>query len=139
MNEVAKARRRYLKHRRKSQKQVVPKHLDTHHLCFMKKRWNYGELVALRNFWYCKAEIPKNTLHHYIHQEMNCVPPPKPHNAREALDQLRTLEKFGAIRESDDIKARLKVLIALFDCIEQPTADAFKKQLEIVNKFQNPS
>lgn len=69
---------------------------------------------------------------------VSTVPVPKAINARSALEQLRTLERYEVIHETDSIERKLEVLIALFDCAEQPTADALKKQLDIVRKFKNP-
>ena len=112
--------------------------LDTHHLCYQKRAWRGEALIALRDHWYCKAEIPKNTLHRRIHSMVSTVPVPKAINARNALEQLRTLERYEVIHETDSIERKLEVLIALFDCVEQPTADALKKQLDIVHRFKNP-
>lgn len=49
---------------------------------------------------------------------------------------LEYLEKYGAIGPDDPIEKRLTVLIALFECIEQPTADALKEQLRLVHEFK---
>ena len=70
-----------------------------------------------------------------IHEFVGDVPAPSHINAQSALDQLRSLEFYGVIGENDTIQRRLEVFIALFDCVEQPTADALKKQLAIVRKF----
>ena len=67
------------------------------------------------------------------------MPVPKTINAINALAQLRKLEEQGAISEQDSLLKRLKVLIALFDCIEQPTADALKAQLEVAREFYKKS
>lgn len=66
---------------------------------------------------------------------MNQIPPPSQEGAKSALWHLRYLERYGGISDSDSIEKRLIVLIALFECSEQPTADAFKKQLEVVREF----
>lgn len=55
---------------------------------------------------------------------------------RIVLEQLGYLEKYGAISESDPVERRLQLLASLFDCIEQPTADAFRKQLQVVREFK---
>lgn len=80
--------------------------------------------------------IPKDSLHRQIHEALAAVPTPKPANAREALQELRTLYHYGGISDHDDIEKRLKVLVALFDYIEQPTADALRKQLAIVQEYK---
>ncbi len=103
------------------------------HLCFQKRHWKGGYLAELRSFYYCVVSIPKDSLHRRIHEFMADVPAPSGANAKDALASLRTLEKYGAISNSDPIEKRLTVLAALFDCVEQPTSDAFRKQLQIVH------
>ncbi len=56
-------------------------------------------------------------------------------DAREALKHLEYLEKLGAISDKDPFEKRLTVLIALFEYASQPTADALKKQLDLVREF----
>lgn len=109
---------------------------DLHHIFYQRKNWKGDSIGALRDFYYCKAYIPKDTLHGIIHAEIPTVPVPKPENAAKVLRQLITLEEYSAIGNEDSISKRLRVLIALFDCIEQPTADALKSQLDIVCKFR---
>ena len=66
------------------------------------------------------------------------VPVPRKISARQALAQLRMLEKANAIHDYDSIEKRLALLASLFDCIEQPTADGFRKQLELVRFYKIP-
>lgn len=80
-------------------------------------------------------KIPKHTLHPYIHSNLKNVPAPKGVCAKSALLELDNLEKHNAISPNDGIEKRLKILVALFECSDQPTADAFKRQLEVVRKF----
>lgn len=79
--------------------------------------------------------IPKTTLHRFIHENMTHIPVPSELAAKGALEQLRYLEKYGAISDDDPIEKRLGLLAALFDCVAQPTADGFREQLAIVRKF----
>lgn len=131
---MSKMKRRYLK--RKNANNGIAKNpsCDRHHL-FYQKRHYYGILSDLRSYEYCVVSIPKNTLHHKIHEYLGDIPAPKAASAREALNELRTLYQYGGISDTDSIEKRLRVLIALFDCIEQPTADALKEQLSIVQRF----
>ena len=108
---------------------------DTHHIFYMGKTYNKGVLTELRNYYYCRVEIPRNTLHKKIHATIKNVPACKSINAKEALEQLRTLTRYGAINENDRIEKRLMVLIALLECVEPETADALKKQLDVVREF----
>lgn len=65
------------------------------------------------------------------------IPAPTEKNAKFVLGQLRILENYGAISDDDPIEKRLVVLASLFDCFEQPTADAIRRQLQIVYRFKN--
>ena len=106
------------------------------HLCYQKKFWrsNHGAR-ALRDFHYCKVKIPRDTLHKKLHALVPFVPVPKSINAECALIELRMLEARHGISKDDGVEKRLRVLAALFDCIEQPTADAFRKQADIIHEF----
>lgn len=133
---MAKKKKRYLRRNRKQRrKQIQANAYDRHHLCFIKKRWNSGSIYVLRQFHYCIMLIPKTTLHRFIHENMTHIPVPSELAAKGALEQLRYLEKYGAISDDDPIEKRLGLLAALFDCVAQPTADGFREQLAIVHKF----
>ena len=109
--------------------------MDNHHLCWPKHDWQKGYAKAIRTHWYFIMKIPRRTLHAKIHHEMMWIPPPKGQQAKAAYEQIIALESYGALRKDDPIEKRLQLLVALFDCAEQPTCDAFKRQLEIVRKF----
>lgn len=138
---MSKKKRRYLKlQRRVARRLSTASGKDTHHLLYQRRYWHGDTLIALRDYWYCRAEIPKNTLHRRLHNLVQTVPVPKATNAKSALEQLRTLERYEVIHEDDTIERKLEVLIALFDSVEQPTAEALRKQLDIVHKFyEKPS
>lgn len=70
-----------------------------------------------------------------IHSEVSHIPVPRNSSIKSALEQLKLLEQRGGICQEDSIEKRLMVLHALFDCIEPATADALKKQLEIVREY----
>lgn len=131
---MSKMKRRYLKRKNANNGIVKNPSCDRHHL-FYQKRHYYGILSDLRSYEYCVVSIPKNTLHHKIHEYLGDIPTPRPSSARDALFQLRTLYQYGGISNNDSIEKRLRVLIALFECAEQPTADALKEQLSIVQRF----
>ena len=107
---------------------------DTHHLLWQKRQWGYGDLKAFRLYPYNRLKISV-CLHREIHAKISLIPIPSQRSAKNALVHLKMLEKYGGINENDSIEKRLNVLIALFDYVEQPTADALKKQLIIVRKF----
>lgn len=112
---------------------------NSHHLLWQRRQWAHGDIKALRTYHYCIVDIPANSLHRYIHENMRSVPIPSQESAKRVLGHLRYLEKYGGISERDPIEKRLKVLIALFDCSEQRTADSLKKQLKLVQEFEEPS
>lgn len=104
-------------------------------LCYPKSGWCRGYAKALRDHWYLKVIVPKYTLHSEIHRRVSCIPVPRGQSAREAYEQLMMLEHYGALAHYDTMEKRLELLIALFDCVEQPTAEAFRKQLQIAREF----
>ena len=132
---MSKRKKRYYKRRKYRQRKARSNRCDLHHLCYQKRYWRIGYLGELRKFWYCTMYIPQETLHHEIHEEIKHIPVPKGLNAKGALEQLRMLEKHNAIHEYDPLDKRLMLLAALFDCCEQPTADAFRKQQRIAEQF----
>lgn len=132
---MSKKKKRYNK-RRKKQPRPVSKIRDKHHLCYQRNKWQRGNLRQLRDYWYCKVLIPRDTLHKKLHLEMPDIPTPSDSSAKSALEQLEMLEQYSAISEYDSIERRLDLLASLFDCSDQPTANAFRKQLEIVREFR---
>lgn len=120
-------------------KKKVRSGCDCHHIFFQKRHWRGGLKGEFRMYWYNRVYIPRDTLHREIHEFIAWVPIPRTISIRDAMEQLRMLEKYGGITETDPIEKRLKVLIALFECCEEPTAEALRKQLEIVERFYKPS
>lgn len=118
-------------------KEVIKvKRTDRHHTLWYKKSYSKGWAKKLRDHWYCIVEIPRDTLHRKIHYEVAYIPVPRAIIIKSALEQLDLLERFGGISNKDDIERRLMVLHALFDCSEPQTADAIRKQLEVVREFK---
>lgn len=135
MSKQKKRLRQRIKQSRKSYSPTTK--CDIHHLLWTRKSWKSGYIRELRMHWYCRILIPRDTLHKEIHHYIGSIPVPRNISAKSALEQLRYLEKYGGISPDDPIEKRLKVLIALFECIEDCTAEALKIQLRIVNKFYN--
>lgn len=108
---------------------------DTHHIFFSKLIFNGKWTAKLRSYPYCIATIPKSTLHKDLHKDLRYVPVPKEVNAEDALNQLETLKKYGAISDDDNLVKKLTVLVGIFECSEQPTADALRKQLAVAKAF----
>lgn len=124
-----------LKVKTKRKKKRVKTPFDRHHILYIRKEWNKGKLELLRLHPYCIIPLHRDTIHRYLHVHLACVPAPSGKVVDEILEQLKYLEEYGAISRDDCIEKRLTVLIALFECIAQPTADALKEQLRLVREF----
>lgn len=111
-----------------------PSSKDEHHLLYTRKDWSSGSAKVLRRQSYCKVCMPRD-LHERLHAEVPDIPVPSENSIKHALDQMDYLAHFRAISEKDNAEKRLSVLIALFDCVEQPTADALRKQLKIIREY----
>lgn len=129
---MSKKKRRYKHHKpNRTPKNNV---IDRHHLFYQGRHYTELELAQLRELHYCIVDIPRSTVHREIHEWLGDIPAPRPESAKCALEQLELLRHYEAINDNDSIEKRLTVLIALFDCIEQPTADALREQLSIIHK-----
>ena len=113
----------------------MPKKIDKHHLLWVRTDWSKGYAHALRGHWYFATDIPRETLHAQIHAELPNIPVPSGQSAKDAYEQVVMLESYGALHKNDPIEKRLRLLIMLFDCTEPKTAEALKRQLDIVRRF----
>lgn len=109
---------------------------DRHHILYIREDWNKPILDELRIHPYCIIKMERNTIHKYIHSHLAYIPVPREHSAKNVLFHLDCLERYNVIGPEDPIEKRLAVLIALFECIEQPTADALREQLRLVHEFK---
>lgn len=107
---------------------------NTHHLCWPRKKWNKGYAKLIRSHWYFNVQIPADTLHAEIHWEIGEIPVPSAAAAKAAYEQIKALEKNGALHENDSIELRLSLLMALFECIAKPTANALRDQLYLIRR-----
>lgn len=131
---MANKKRRY--HKRRKKQNIANNVRDRHHLCYQKRKWQRVNLRRLRDYWYCRIPIPRDTLHKKIHLELPEIPIPQDSSAKDALEQLEILERYSAISEFDSIERRLELLASLFDCSDQPTADAFREQIRIISEYK---
>lgn len=112
---------------------------DIHHIFWTGRKWNAGYLASLRQHWYCRVVIPRDTLHRYIHENLAMIPTPRPESAKDALEHLQRLERYGAIHDEDSFVRRLEVLIALFEYVEPRTTEGLRNELGLVYEFsENP-
>lgn len=115
----------------------VPSKSDKHHIFFPHRYWKRGKAKKLRDHPYCHVAIPRDTLHNQIHLEVPGVPIPNAFAVDAAIFQLDLLMRYGAITLKDPISKRLKILIAVLACMEDPTTEALREQLRIVHEFEN--
>lgn len=127
---MAKKKHRHKRHKNSSR-------LDKHHLLWLRSEWSSGEQKRLRNYYYCIIPLPKDSFHHHIHTRVSCIPLPKSVSAQYVFEHLKYLTLVGAIKDSDPIEKRLKLLINLFDYIEPATAAALYAQLKAVYEYNN--
>ena len=121
---------------KKSKKSKVKTPFDKHHIFYIRKEWNQGDLDKLRLYHYCVIKVRRNSLHRHLHTHLAYIPAPKDYPAQDAINLLKELEEAKAIGPKDTLEKRLGILIALFDHVEQPTADALREQLRIVHEFK---
>lgn len=126
------AKKKKCSRKRKKKRYINTNIHDTHHLCYQQKQWQRGNLRKLKDYWYCKVKINRDTLHKYIHNNLGNITPPQDSSAKAALEQLEYLAKYSAISEFDSIERRLDILAALFDCSDQQTANDFREQLRLI-------
>lgn len=112
---------------------------DTHHILWYKRDYSKGWAKRIHDHWYCRVEIPRNTLHREIHNEVAHIPVPRVVSIKDALYQLQLLEQYGGISSKDSIEKRVKVLMALFDGCEPKTYEALKKQYDVICEFYQHS
>jgi hypothetical protein len=124
---------------KKKQSKNKPKTpFDKHHIFYIRKEWNKGDLDKLRLHPYCIVKVRRSTLHRQLHTHLAYIPAPKECYAQKIIDHLKFLEDNKAIGPKDTLEKRLAVLISIFEFVEQPTADALKEQLRFVHEFKNP-
>lgn len=136
MRGVSFLKKKKKKKSRKKKEVKTKSSLDRHHIFYVRNEWNKGELEKLRMHPYCIIPMDRDGIHRYIHTHLAYIPVPKEFNVESVIFQLKCLEKHEVINQEDPIERRLAILIALFECIEQPTADALKEQLRLVHEFK---
>lgn len=110
---------------------------NRHHLLWPRVEWSTGSVKELRQFWYLVVEIPKDSLHRVIHDELSGIPPIDGSNAKKILKILKILSTEGIIHHDDPIEKRLAILISLSNYLSPETVKALKEQLSIVRNFRN--
>jgi len=124
-----------VKKKSKKKKKVISSRENAHHLLWQRKHWNIGYIHKLREHWYMRVSIPKDTLHKYIHENMEEIPTPNTVSAKIMLEMLDLLAQTGFITPLDDIEKRLLVLLDLIPYDESDMRMAIKKQLRLVRNY----
>jgi len=136
---MSKKKRRYEKRKKRRNKTIIVcKRKDTHHILWQKCHWKGKYSRLLREYYYCKVEIPKDTLHRQIHLEVNEIPVPSEKKCKYALTILEELSNRLLITPDDSFELRLNLLIGIFRD-EPKIKEALEKQLAIVCEFYKPS
>ncbi len=91
---------------------------------------------VLREHPYCKVEIPKDTLHVYIHENMKDIPVPEEEHCAFALECINSWLDGGFAHDNDPIERRIELLIICFKWNSPKTAEALRKQLDIVKTYK---
>ena len=112
---------------------------DTHHIFWYRKDWSSGYAKKLREHWYSKATIPRDTLHKRIHEEVSHIPVPSSELCKATYLQICMLEERGVIHLVDPLDQRLKLFIWCLDNGDSPSAEALRKQLAVVEAFYEAS
>lgn len=133
---VSKKKRRYGKKHHK--RRAVDLHTtDWHHCLFMRRNWEKGWAKRLREHRYCGSQIPKNTLHRQIHEAVRNVPTPDDWYCAQIYEAIESWIEGGFIHIDDPIDKKLEMLIKCFQVKYPATAEALRKELEVVHQFQD--
>lgn len=104
-------------------------------MLYQKRYWNHGYAQKLRNNWYMKIMIPKDTLHRDLHEKIHDVPVPNEEDCRIALIVLRELSIRGVISDNDPAWVRLDTLIEIWKGTNPTTIEVLKWQRDVIFKF----
>jgi len=88
----------------------------------------------LRNYWYCGAYIPQNTLHRTIHSKLHDIPVPNGRDCKRAYEELVRRERDGLIANTDPPALRLDFLIEMFKDKCPATTAMLEWQRSIIEK-----
>lgn len=112
---------------------------DAHHLLFFRRLWIQGHYQRLlREHWYCKVDIPRNTLHKAIHTMFpSGIPVPDSITARRVYETLLYYEDKKIIRKSDSPAIRSGILAYIFRNEDLEVYNALKEQYDLINGYYN--
>lgn len=108
---------------------------DYHHCLWQARYWKSGWAKRLREHRYCGEYIPKATLHRQIHEAISNVPVPEGKHCRQAYEAIESWLEAGYISIDDPIQKKLETLVKCFNANSPATANALRRQIEIVARF----
>lgn len=126
------------KHRKQLNKapKVNMSAVDCHHLLWQSGHWNTGYKKRLREHWYMKKMIPKNTLHREIHSKIADIIAPHDRLCEKAFRELTRMEREGLIHPEDTAEQRIDFLLSMWSIDECPmTVLALVYEQAIIREF----
>lgn len=109
---------------------------DFHHLLWPRHDWSSGAAYLLRNHKYFGMIIPRDTLHHDIHQHIINIPVPPQELCEDAFRRICFAKKRKLISiPSDTPDRRLNFLISLWQFTAPDTAAALSRELEFFKSY----
>nr|DAF84828.1 MAG TPA: hypothetical protein [Siphoviridae sp. ct1SN28] len=108
---------------------------DVHHIFFQNRHWKMPWERKLRSHEYCKVKIPRDTLHHIIHDYLVEVPAPGDEACKTAYEAIENWLEAGYIHLNDSFDKRLEILKKCFSANNPATAEALETQRQIVLAF----
>lgn len=123
------------KKKRKRAPHFNPNIRDVHHILYQDRHWTKPWEKRLRNHEYCKISIPRDTLHHAIHEFVGDVPAPGDQACKIAYEAIESWLRAGYISLNDPLQARAEALRKCFAAKYPATAAALAKQVEIAKAY----
>lgn len=108
---------------------------DVHHILWQKRHWDKGWSKRLREHPYCKIEIPRDTLHHQIHQVVNDIPVPNGEACKAAYIAIESWLEGGVCSMDDNLSRRIEVIEMCFKAKYPVTYKALEKQKNVVDNY----
>lgn len=119
---------------RKKQRGNLAERYDRHHVFYQRRHYTTSLAKALRDHPYCLVPIPRDSLHHAIHNVVVDVPVPEAKVLKTVLRRLDALWDAGTITPLDTIEQRLELLITLLTAAPA-TQQALQAQLVICRQY----
>lgn len=110
--------------------------INTHHILWQKRHWDRGWALRLRNHPYCKIDIPKDTLHRFIHESVIDIPVPTGPECKNAYIAITSWIDGGFASMDDDLSERCRKIAMCFRASSPSTYNALIKQKQIADEYK---